>query len=508
MQEKVQNLVRKFYELFPGARTPIIARAPGRINLLGQHIDHQGGFINPIAINKNVFIALSQRDDSLVCCKNLAPGFDDVIYDLRDFIPKAKQTKWMDYVAKRPATQLPSGTKHWGRYLLAPIVYFHRRLHGKDSITGYNILLSGDIPIASGLSSSSAIVVATGLALCKLHNFRIPRLKLAEHCGRAEFFVGTLSGFGDQSAILLAREYEVAHLMFFPLRLLRYVRFPDDYTILLCHSGERAEKSASARQTFNHRVASYHFARLWLKQMLPPDEKEKTHCLRYFLPKREGKELAHLYTLLKQLPENISSEEIRNVLSAIGEAVERLLKECDGAETSFDLRGVCMFGLSEMARARRFIRKLAERKMLELAEIMNISHNGDRLIKFDPLNRKSYPVYNDYSDKRLDELARAVQSGKRIVRQMASLWRQPGRYRCSTSRLDQIVDIVHSVAPTAGAHLAGGGLGGAVIVICHNKDTEHIIEALETQFYVPNNLPLFVEKVIPSPPAEIITPLV
>ncbi|MCD6385633.1 hypothetical protein J7M23_07615 [Candidatus Sumerlaeota bacterium] len=504
MQNQVDNLVRRFYELFPDSEKPVIARAPGRINLLGQHIDHQGGFINPIAINKHIYIALSRRNDSLVYCKNLDPVFGEVIYELRDFIPEAKRTKWMDYVARRPAERLPRGAKHWARYILSAIVYFHRRLRREESLKGYNILLSGDIPIAAGVSSSSAIVVATGLALCELHNFRIPRLKLAAQCGRAEFFVGTLSGFGDQSAILLAREHQVAHFMFFPLRLLRYVRFPEEYTILLCQSGERAEKSASVRQTFNHRVASYHFARLWLKQLLPPTERDRVHCLRYFLPERESEELAHLYALLKHLPENVSSAEIRNVLSAEEETVERLLQDCSGHKAHFDLRGVCLFGLSEMARARRFIRKLAERKMSEVAQIMNISHNGDRLIRFDPKTGESRPFYNTYSDKRLDELAHSAQSRKRATRQMASLWRQPGRYRCSTHRLDQLVDIVLNVAPTAGAYLAGGGLGGAIIVICHNKDTDHIINALERNFYIPNNMPVLVEKVVPSPPAEII----
>ncbi len=501
MIQDAQSLIRQFKEIFdtlPG----VVSRAPGRINLLGQHIDHQGGYVNPVAIDNNIMLALRRRDDRLVHCRNVSSDFGDVTFDLGEFMEEAKRRKWEEYVAQRVVEKLPGGTQHWGRYILAGVLFLHRRLRGAEALKGYDILVDGDIPIASGLSSSSALVVATCLAIVTRHGWHIPRIKLVSLTGTAEFFVGTLSGFGDQAAILLSRNDHVSHFMFFPLRLIRYVEFPHDYSIVMCHSGQRAEKSAAARLVFNQRVASYHLARLWLKRFLTEKDAKEIKCLRDFMPRNQGAELARLYRLLINLPEKITIPELRNSLVDEAENVESLLRMCEGYESPFDLRGVCLYGLSEIARARRFIQTLADRRMDEVATIMNTSHNGDRLIRFNPETSASEEFELDYADYVLADLARKAYSRKRGEKAEAQLWCQPGRYRCSTPRLDEIVDCIRYVAPEAGAHLAGGGLGGSIIVICRTHDVAKISDTLHRLFYQRHSIEPMIDEVRPSGAAE------
>jgi hypothetical protein len=272
----------------------------------------------------------------------------------------------------------------------------------------------------------------------------------------------------------------------------------------MCPTGEKAEKSSGAQHMFNFKVASYHFARLWIKRFMKPADADRVKCLRHLLPSRDGLSLSELYSLLKNLPESVTPDRIRKELSHESAMVESLLETCTGVKDPFDLRGVCMFGLSEMARARRFITTLASGNMEEVARVMSISHEGDRLVRFDPQTAKHTRVHSDYSDECLQELSKIAGSPQRSTREAAALWRQPGRYRCSTLKLDEIVDIIHSVDPSAGAHLAGGGLGGAVVAICRKASVDKISSALESGFYKPHNLPTLIEEFQPSSAGDII----
>ncbi len=68
----------------------VISRAPGRVNLLGQHIDHQGGFINPIAIDRAIYVGVRRRDDSLLVCREEDPRYPPFTLDLRDVMPRVQ----------------------------------------------------------------------------------------------------------------------------------------------------------------------------------------------------------------------------------------------------------------------------------------------------------------------------------------------------------------------------------------------------------------------------------
>ena len=160
----------------------IMARAPGRVNLLGEHTDYNNGFVLPIAIDRSILILASPREDNLIYLFSYDFN-EEASFDLRD-IHYDRVHRWSNYqrgVAK----------------LLIEAGY---------TLRGANMLVAGDVPIGAGLSSSAAVEIATALAFKSLNNLTIPEVKLIKLCQRAENqFVGMKCGIMDQFVSLLAQ---------------------------------------------------------------------------------------------------------------------------------------------------------------------------------------------------------------------------------------------------------------------------------------------------------------
>src|SRR5207249_4931412 len=129
----------------------------------------------------------------------------------------------------------------WGNYHKAAAVALRDVLDRKHVLPGASVRVHGTIPIAAGLSSSSAFTVACGLSHLALADVELPRRDLAELFARGERYVGTLGGGMDQAATLLAEAGHALHIDFFPLRT-RSVPIPPQGGFVVAHSLEPAEK--------------------------------------------------------------------------------------------------------------------------------------------------------------------------------------------------------------------------------------------------------------------------
>ncbi len=157
------------------ARAPQIFRAPGRVNLIGEHTDYNDGFVLPAAIDLATYAAAAPRDDRRLVVYSRAVDAT-VDFDLDDPAPTPRRD-WSDY-ARGVAVML----EHAGR-----------KLRGAD------IMLQGDLPMGAGLSASAALEVVIGFALCQLSGVEIDRKELALLCQRAENdFAGMRCGVMDQ----------------------------------------------------------------------------------------------------------------------------------------------------------------------------------------------------------------------------------------------------------------------------------------------------------------------
>jgi galactokinase len=129
-------------------------------------------------------------------------------------------------------------------------------------------------------------------------------------------------------------------------------------------------------------------------------------------------------------------------------------------------------------------------------ELMNISHDGDRVTRL--VDGTRVPIDNSYPDERIDALIRDIESGDPQRIERARLWRQGGGYNVSLPELDTLVDIALATPGVAGAKLVGAGMGGCIVAIVKSEHAPQLIENMAEQYYRPRNLP---------PSAEAITPV-
>lgn len=208
---------------------PRIFRAPGRVNLIGEHTDYNDGFVLPAAIDRSTWVAASPRPDRIIDVASLAFG-DRSEFDLDEPDPK------------------PSG--HWSDYVRGVA---HELRNAGHSLPGANLLIKSDIPLGAGLSSSAALEVSLARALTALAGIEIGHLDLARICQRVENdFIGLRSGIMDQLIACLGRPGKA---LFIDCRSLESEAVPVDEsqaTIILCNTMVKHELAGSA---YNERRA-------------------------------------------------------------------------------------------------------------------------------------------------------------------------------------------------------------------------------------------------------------
>lgn len=207
------SLADSFRERF--GQTPRLFRAPGRVNLIGEHTDYNDGFVMPAAIGLSCVVAIAEGADRrlVVHSENLQ---ETVEIELDSSRPQ-RRGQWSDYVQGVAVALEQNG----------------RRLRGG------NLLLQSDVPIGSGLSSSAAIEVASGLALLSNSGAELERLELARLCQRAENeFVGARVGIMDQFTACFG---QAGHALLLDCRSLQYrlLPLPAEASLVICDSGVR-----------------------------------------------------------------------------------------------------------------------------------------------------------------------------------------------------------------------------------------------------------------------------
>jgi len=223
------SVLDAFRERF-GQPATHLSRAPGRVNLIGEHTDYNELPVLPMALQREARIALRPRNDGSVVLHNTHPAFPPVEFEIGPAIPPFVQGSWGNYV-KAPANELARRYAIW---------------------RGFDGVLSSNVPVASGLSSSSALVNAVGLALAGINEVGTEVRDFGPVMASAERYVGTEGGGMDQAISLGARDRCAAKITFNPLRL-RHVNVPDDWCIVVADTGVRAEKSGPARVAYNLR---------------------------------------------------------------------------------------------------------------------------------------------------------------------------------------------------------------------------------------------------------------
>ncbi|RPI22695.1 MAG: galactokinase [Acidobacteria bacterium] len=233
-------MIQTYRQIFQ--RNPEIeTRAPGRVNLIGEHTDYNDGFVLPVDIDRAIWIYASGRNDTLVRAHSLDYG---------------QTTSFDTDRVERDDNAV------WSNYIRGVIAEYRKR---GDRIRGMDLLVSGNVPIGSGLSSSAALEVATAETCRVLSGLTIDPVALALLSQSAERqFVGVQCGIMDQFVSTLGRE---SAALFLDCRDLSYqwVPLPTEACIVICDS--RKQRSLQTSE-YNERRAECEGAVAVLNQAL------------------------------------------------------------------------------------------------------------------------------------------------------------------------------------------------------------------------------------------------
>jgi galactokinase len=225
------NAPRAAFRTYFGSQDPsLVVTVPGRVNLIGDHIDYAGLSVLPMAIQRHVHAVARPRTDRTVRLANVDPAFGPRAFEISPGL-------------------LPGPRGDWGNYVQAAIVHLERQ-HGP--LSGFDALIDSTLPVATGLSSSSAMVIVGALSALAASGVELPPLELAHELAEAERYVGTRGGGMDQAICLGARAGCASRVDFDPLALTP-VAVPLRWRFVIASSLVRAEKAGAARAAYNAR---------------------------------------------------------------------------------------------------------------------------------------------------------------------------------------------------------------------------------------------------------------
>jgi galactokinase len=208
-------LTSRFRERF--GTSPRIFRAPGRVNLIGEHTDYNDGFVMPMTIGFYTWVAAAKREDRLL--EVYSGHFDE------------KNTLSLDALSGPPR-------KHWSDFIRGVAAKLQAAGH---KLPGANLFIHGEVPLGAGLSSSASLEISIALALTSLCKIAVPRLELVKLCQAAEHeYVGTRCGIMDQ---FVAGFGASGHALLLDCRSLEYqlLPIPPDLRLVVCNSMVRHE---------------------------------------------------------------------------------------------------------------------------------------------------------------------------------------------------------------------------------------------------------------------------
>ena len=224
-----QSRAKAAYLKHFGVEPALLFRAPGRVNLIGEHTDYNDGFVLPLAIDRETIVAIGLGANTIISA--VASDFGEHIDRFALDQPIAPvQAEWANYVRGVAQAMIGDGIP----------------------LTGANMAIAGNVPLGSGLSSSAALEVAVGCALAGTAGQTVDPTRMAKLAQRAENdFVGCACGIMDQ---LISTRGQAGHALLIDCRSLACtaVPLPQNVSVIVAHSGIR---HAHAGGEYNDRRA-------------------------------------------------------------------------------------------------------------------------------------------------------------------------------------------------------------------------------------------------------------
>ncbi|XP_076589321.1 N-acetylgalactosamine kinase [Chaetodon auriga] len=357
--ERLQNLKNTFETKY-GVSPLFYACAPGRVNLIGEHIDYCGYSVLPMAIEPNILAAVAVNSSGTITLANTNPQYEDFTVSCSEDIAIDRENP------------------KWHYYFLCGVKGIQENF-GIAHLAGMSCVVDGTIPPSSGLSSSSALVCCAGLVTMEANQKSLSKVALAEICAKCEHYIGTEGGGMDQSISFLAERGTAKLIEFQPLRATD-VKLPDGAVFVISNCCVEMNKAASSH--FNIRVVECRIATKMLAQARGLDSSRLSKLAQVQTELKAS--LEEMLALVDEVlhPEPYSREEICEVLGISSEQLStELLSANTQHVTHFKLYQRAKHVYCEAARVLQFKSvcdsEPAESRQL-LGDLMNQSHASCR----------------------------------------------------------------------------------------------------------------------------------
>ncbi|KAM7201992.1 Galactokinase [Rhypophila sp. PSN 637] len=464
-------LLSKFQSIY-GQAPDFVARSPGRVNIIGEHIDYSLYSVLPMAITADALLAVSTHE---VEAKRGT-------YKIQ--IANVQEDKFPSHEFDIPddAVDIDASVHEWTNYFksgLRGALELLRKKHG-DGFTpkGMKILMDGTVPAGGGLSSSAAFVSASALAVMTVNGEKaVDKTELTELAIVSERAVGVNSGGMDQSASVFSEQGSALFVSFVPRLTARPVQFPKtspELTFLIAQSFVTADKHVTGPIHYNLRVVECSLAAAYLNAVLnPPTTRLPSdaaplgislhgfHETYFALHSENGSSTKSVPEQLEELisltgktltnKKGYSREEIASILNiSVDELNEQFTSRFPVRAERFKLRQRALHVFSEALRVLKFMRLLEDP-----SQRPSPTRGGDETTEY---NTKLGALLNETQDSCRDV------------------------YECSCPEIDTICSIARK-AGSYGSRLTGAGWGGCSVHLVPADRVDEVRKAWEKEYY-------------------------
>eukprot|EP00884_Botryococcus_braunii_P009664 jgi/Botrbrau1/1869/Bobra.146_1s0056.1 len=421
----------------------LYSRSPGRVNLIGEHIDYEGYGVLPMAIKQDTIVAIRTAGNKLIITNVDKEKYPEATFDLD------------------PSQSVDTKHHHWGNYVLAAYKGVFEYLASKNieaTPVGLEMMVDGVVPLGSGLSSSAALVCASSIAILASLGVQLTKGDIATFTAKCEKYVGTESGGMDQAISVMGQTGVAKMIEFNPVRASDVV-LPEGASFVIAHSLAVNKKAETADRQYNLRVVECRLASVVLG-------------IKLGVPKEEALKLQTLKDV-----EPIALEKVKgpkgDVANALTAAIEEHLHEEPYSQAELEaLFGETLeqffVGSASQLRAVHVASTLGGFKLRQRA--LHVISEAARVPEFREVCNGSLPP-----EEKLTRLGKLMDESQASCRDL---------YECSCPELDELVSIAKN-AGALGARLTGAGWGGCTVSLVHDADVDNFISALRTKYFGP-----------------------
>jgi N-acetylgalactosamine kinase len=405
-----------------GADARIVAcRAPGRVNLIGEHTDYSGLPVLPVAIDRSTIVVAAANTTGEMEVSNADPAWPSRRFAMERQIP-------------------PYATGDWANYVKAAIQGVIGRFSARTNLRGASMIVDGRVPPAAGLSSSSALTVSTAIAFMAVNQLQLDPLEAATMVARSEWYVGTRGGGMDQAVSILGRRDHALFIEFDPLRV-RAIKMPVNAALIVADSRQVADKSGAVRAEYNRRVVECALAARILGRALKLDGVKILGDVVRALPEWNAADLVEQLAASSPARLGADLKEAANILDVTQSQLDAELLGQGSIRIALD----------------------SNRQLEVLKRARHVLGETERVIR----------AADALEAGRLDEMGTLMNASHQSL---------ADDFECSTVKLDTLVECARR-GGALGARLTGAGFGGSIVALCDAASADSVIESIDRGYY-------------------------